>query len=101
MDQREGFKSQSGLTFFGLTSTYRITLFSQIHEILFHGKGGYDYATVYHMPIWLRRYTFQKLQEHYQKEAEEYEKAKQKSKGSQTPTRVPNKTPTYSTKARK
>jgi hypothetical protein len=53
------------------------------------------------MPIWLRRYTFQKLQEHYQKEAEEYEKAKQKSKGSQTPTRVPNKTPTYSTKARK
>jgi len=53
------------LTFFGLTSEYRNALFSQIHEIVFNGQGGYDYQTVYNMPIWLRRFTFQKLKEHY------------------------------------
>ena len=58
------------LTFFGLTSTHRFNLFSQIHEIVFHGKGGYDWETVYNMPIWLRKFTFNKLKEFYDKEQE-------------------------------
>jgi hypothetical protein len=58
------------LTFFGLTSTHRFNLFSQIHEIVFHGKGGYDWDTVYNMPIWLRKFTFNKLKEFYDKEQE-------------------------------
>jgi len=58
------------LTFFGLTSTHRFNLFSQIHEIIFHGKGGYDWDTVYNMPIWLRKFTFNKLKEFYDKEQE-------------------------------
>jgi uncharacterized damage-inducible protein DinB len=49
-------------------------MFSQIHEIVFHGKGGYDWDTVYNMPIWLRRFTFEKLKEFYEKEKEEAEK---------------------------
>lgn len=40
-------------------------LFNQIHEIMFHGGGGYDYTTIYNMPIWLRTFTFNKLKEHY------------------------------------
>jgi hypothetical protein len=60
------------LTFFGLTSnntnTFRLSIFNQIHEIVFHGKGGYDYNTVYNMPIWLRNYTFNKLKEWYNQE---------------------------------
>jgi hypothetical protein len=56
-----------GLTFFGLTSEYRASIFSQIHEILFWGQGGYDYNVVYNMPIWLRRFTFNKLRLHYDK----------------------------------
>jgi hypothetical protein len=55
------------LTFFGLTLSYRSNLFSQIHEILFYGQGGYDYDTVYHMPVWLRRFTYNKILEHYEK----------------------------------
>jgi len=55
------------LTFFGLTLSYRSNLFSQIHEILFYGQGGYDYDTVYHMPVWLRRFTYSKILEHYEK----------------------------------
>lgn len=42
-------------------------LFTQIHEILFHGQGGYDYNTVYNMPIWLRNFTFKKLRDWYDK----------------------------------
>jgi len=53
------------LPFFGLTAEYRASLFSQIHEIVFHGQGGYDYNTVYNMPIWLRKYTFDKLRDWY------------------------------------
>ena len=62
------------LTFFGLTSTYRINIFSQIHEIVFNGKGGYDWNTIYNMPIWLRTFTFNKLKEFYDKEAKAAEK---------------------------
>jgi hypothetical protein len=57
------------LAFFGLTSEiapqYRANLFTQIHEIVFHGQGGYDWETVYNMPIWLRKFTFHKMKIYY------------------------------------
>ena len=72
--------SQLGLTFFGLTfdsaPQARAAIFTQIHEICFHGKGGYDWNTVYNMPIWLRRFTFNKINGFYQKEKENMENAK-------------------------
>jgi hypothetical protein len=58
-------------TFFGLTSKYRTNLFRQIHEIIFHGNGGYDWDTVYNMPIWLRNLTFNLINEHYKKQNQE------------------------------
>ena len=76
-----------GLTFFGLTSNaapqVRLNLFSQINQIVFHGKGGYDYSTVYNMPIWLRKYTFQEIQKWYDAEKKAHEDAS-KGKGKQT-----------------
>ena len=74
------------LAFFGLTREYRTLLFQQIHEIVFHGKGGYDWHTVYNMPIWLRRYTYKTIQEFYIKEAEAQEEAMNKSNGVQQAT---------------
>lgn len=66
-----------GLTFFGLTYDIapqtRAAIFTQIHEIVFHGKGGYDWHTIYDMPIWLRRFTFSKIQEFYSDEKSSYE----------------------------
>ena len=57
------------LGFFGLTSEivkqFRFNLFTQIHEIVFHGQGGYDWETVYNMPIWLRKFTFHQMKTHY------------------------------------
>ena len=59
-------------------------MFTQIHEIVFHGKGGYDWHTVYNMPRWLRQFTFNKIDEFYKKEHEEYEKSRGKSANKST-----------------
>jgi hypothetical protein len=93
----------SGSPFFGLTSDYRAALFRQIHEIVFHGNGGYDWHTVYNMPIWLRRFTFKEIYEfknppEAQSEGDILEKTKQNILSGQ-PTTV--KVPDYVVKASK
>ena len=66
---------QLDLAFFGLTSEIipqvRANLFNQIHEIVFHGQGGYDWGTVYNMPSWLRKFTFNRLQTYYKEKNNE------------------------------
>jgi hypothetical protein len=61
---------QSGLTFFGLTlekaTEHRVNVFTQIHEIVFWGNGGYSWGEVYNMPVWLRQFTFSKLRKYYE-----------------------------------
>ena len=86
-----------------MTSEYRLILFSQIHEIVFHGNGGYDWDTVYNMPIWLRLFTFNKMKEHYDKQKEEQEKAQNQLKNKQSKEIAkPNiAQPTYKVKAPK
>jgi hypothetical protein len=73
-----------GLTFFGLTpeiaSQQRINIFTQIHEIVFHGNGGYSWETIYNMPIWLRKFTFHKLQTYYSEQKEQAEESQSGSK---------------------
>ena len=71
--QRRVYQCLSALTFFGLTQPYRLSVFSQIHEIVFHGKGGYTWTDVYNMPLWLRKFTFEKIKEFYEKEKDEKE----------------------------
>ena len=77
-----------GLAFFGLTSKsaaqYRVNVFDSIHEIVFHGKGGYTWETVYNMPIWLRKYTFIKIQEFYEKKNNAQKDMQSASKNSKT-----------------
>jgi hypothetical protein len=90
------------LTFFGLTPEYRLSLFKQIHEIVFNGQGGYQWETVYDMPIWLRRFTFETLREYYEKRNKDKETLEDSVKGKDKnkPTRpdiAPK--PTYTTKA--
>ena len=79
-------------------------MFKQIHEIVFHGQGGYDWDTVYNMPLWLRRTTFNLIKEHYDKQNEEAEKQqnmlKNKSNSSKDISR-PNITPNYIAKVPK
>jgi hypothetical protein len=90
-----------------------MSLFKQIHEIVFHGNGGFDWNTVYNMPIWLRKFTFSQIQKHFEDEKEEYEKAKNNgkttlmdssgnvNKSEFNKTAKPITPPTYVTKASK
>ena len=61
------------LRFFGLTQNYRLDLFRQIHEIVFYGKGGYDFDTVYNLPIWLRNFIHFEIIEAYKAKAKQLE----------------------------
>ena len=36
-------------------------MFAMIHDVVYHGNGGFDWNTVYHMPIWLRRFTYNRI----------------------------------------
>jgi hypothetical protein len=77
-----------GLAFFGLTfdtaAETRAAIFKQIHQIVFHGKGGYDWDTIYNMPIWLRKFTFTQIQNYYKEEKEALENRSSSGKGKQT-----------------
>ena len=86
------------LTFFGLTPDYRPYIFSQIHEIVFHSQGGYDWDTVYNLPIRYRDFIYNQIREHYEKQAKAAEK-QQKSPTSKIAK--PNIKPTYTAKAPK
>jgi len=72
-----------GSTFFGLTfktaPQYRKNLFTQIHEIVFHGQGGYSWETIYTMPTWLRKYTYHQIKDHYDKKNSQINNTKDKT----------------------
>lgn len=84
----------------------RKNLFTQIHEIIFHGNGGYNWYDVYNMPIWLRKFTFNSINKHFQDQNEAQEKSQNDidlanpDKG-QLPERSKVPIPSYVTKASK
>ena len=75
--------SQLASTFFTLTSNeaveYRRSIFKQIHEIVFHGKGGYTWPDVYDMPTWLRNWTFNEINSWYKDQQKQAEAAQNPS----------------------
>ena len=93
MVQRRASTSPSIYRFFGLTPEYRQNIFSQIHEIVFHGNGGYDWHTLYNMPIWLRNFTFKKLEEYYEKQNEANDKQNNMLKNNSKEIARPNINP--------
>ena len=92
----EGSIFQLELPFYGLTPEYRASLFNQLHDIVFHGKGGYSFETVYEFPIWLRKFVHRSMIEYYESE----NKAQQKASGQSNVLQNGHiKAPDYSTKA--
>ena len=63
------------LPFFGLTPQYRKNIFDQIHDLVYHGGGGFIHSEVYNMPIWLRKFHIHKVSEWNKKQNEEIKKA--------------------------
>jgi hypothetical protein len=63
---------------------YRKNLFTQIHEIVFHGQGGYDWETVYNMPVWLRKFTFDQINTFYSKKQQQQQEQQSKNPNQKT-----------------
>ena len=77
------------LPFFGPTPEYRTILFTQIHDLVFHGGGGFKHSEVYNMPIWMRKFHIQKISAFNKEQNEEYDKQVQKAKGTSSPSNGP------------
>ena len=71
-----------GLAFFGLTSTnaqeVRLNLFTQIHQVVFHGNGGYSWFDVYNMPVHLKNFYLREFMDFKKKEKEQIDNAQSK-----------------------
>jgi hypothetical protein len=87
------------LTFFGLTPRYREHIFTRLHEIVFHGNGGYDWDTVYNMPIRYRDFIYNQIRDHFEKQAKDAEKHQQSMKSKTAQTAKPASKPTYTAKS--
>ena len=46
---------------------------------MFHGGGGFKHSEVYNMPIWMRRFHIDQINQYHKKQNEEIEKAKGQS----------------------
>ena len=48
-------------------------VYNEVHDLVYHGGGGFSYSEVYNMPIYLRRYSLKRVDEFIKlkKEAEE------------------------------
>ena len=48
-------------------------MYNEVHDLVYHGGGGYSYSEVYNMPIYLRRYSITRINNYLKdkKEAEE------------------------------
>ena len=46
-----------------------------MHDLVYHGGGGFIHSEVYNMPIWLRRFHINKIREFIKKQNEEQRKA--------------------------
>ena len=66
-----------GLAFFGLSPSYRKNIFREIHDLVFHGGGGFIYSEVYDMPIWLRRHHISLINEYFKKQEKAMKKSQQ------------------------
>ena len=71
-----------------------------MHDLVFHGGGGFQYYDVYNMPIWLRRFHTQKISEYNKNQNEKLEKAKKNQQFDKNQITGPNINPssTYSVK---
>jgi hypothetical protein len=78
--------SHSGPGFFTLPINYSIQLHTQLWEQANYGNG-YDWETLYKMPIHWRKFYYNLLLDSKKKEAEEAKKANNKGTGPKTRVR--------------
>lgn len=81
-------RSLLGLHFFGLTPDYKKQVYREVHDLVYHGGGGFIHSEVYNMPIHIRRYHIKLINDHHKSQKEEINK--QQSKSANNTPRGPN-----------
>ena len=76
-------------TFFGLTPEQRPEIHSLIFDIVWAGEGRWSWETIYHMPIFLRKFYVKKIEKIF----DDREKARKKAESVNLPTNKPTKGP--------
>ena len=66
-------------TFFGLGPNYRPILHEQVFDLVYYGKGGFNWSDVYNMPVWLRTFYTNKIAKILKTQNEEQKKANKKA----------------------
>ena len=72
----------------------------EVHDLVYHGHGGFSYTEVYNMPVQYRKYHIQKINEHVEKLNEAQEKAQGKAQNINSPAKPNIPQADISTKAR-
>jgi hypothetical protein len=72
-----------GLPFFGLNPEHRINVFREVHDLVFHGNGGFIHSEVYDMPIWLRKYHIRVINEYFKSQEKAMKKAQSKNQNNE------------------
>ena len=78
----------SDWTFFGLTPSYKISVYDQIFDLVFHGKG-FSYQDVLDMPVYLRIYFINKINKYYEDKNKAQEKANKAANSKSSRARPP------------
>ena len=52
-----------------------MVVYNEVHDLAYHCGGGFSYSEVYNMPIYLRRYSIHRINEHLQKQKDAQEEA--------------------------
>lgn len=64
-------------TFFGFNPDDRVKLHDNIFNLIWHGEGRWDWDTIYHMPIFLRRFYIKKVNKFLQEREDAREKQRE------------------------
>jgi len=72
-----------------------------VHDLVYHGGGGFIHSEVYNMPTWMRRFHIQKINEHVKEQNDEMEETRKDNSNSSNATRGPNVTPSSTYNFRK
>jgi len=64
-----------GSTFFGLTSEHKLDIHKTLFMLAYYSKGAFTHSELYNMPIYLRTFYLNQLQEAKKEEANAVEKA--------------------------
>jgi hypothetical protein len=54
-------------------------VYNEVHDLIYHGNGGFTYSEVYNMPIHIRRYSIARINKHLEEVKVAQEKAQREA----------------------